>query len=137
MVGPPISICSTHCGPDRCGRAAGRDDLDPGPVQRSGQPFQAGLVVDADESPADGYLAHRCDPPDPPTLTVRPVTDQPCLSMARTVFASRTRSTDLIRSVSVSSSSSSRTATGSWATTGPLSSPASTRNTVQPLTFTP
>ncbi len=100
-------------GADSPGRAAGRDDLDRGPVQRAGQPVQARLVVDADERPADGNLAHCCDPPDPPILTVRPLTHQPFRSMATTVSASRARSTDLIRSVSVSSSSSSRTLTAS------------------------
>src|SRR5262245_37758577 len=128
--------------PDRRRRPAGGHDFDTALMQLAGQLVKPGLVKDDDERPGNSYPArcrggHRRDPPDPPSLTVRPVTDQPSESIAATVSASRARSADLIRSVRVSSSSSSCTRTACCAMTGPLSRPESTRKTVHPVTLTP
>src|ERR1022692_391831 len=126
--------CLHRCHRDACRRdhrrrAAGRDDLDARRVQRCGQPVKAGLVIHADDRAGNDYLAHRSDPPCSPIRTVRPPTDQPPAIIARTVSVSKTRSVTFTRSRSVSWSSSSWTGTAAWAITGPLSSPASTKNT--------
>src|SRR6185437_6529896 len=113
-------------------RAAGRDDLRAGRVQGLGELGQAGLVVDADQGAPDRDAGHL------PILTfLSSLTDQPSRAIRPTVPTSSARSATLIRSCSVASSSSSRTGTAACASTGPASMPSSTRNTVQPLTFTP
>src|SRR5579875_410456 len=112
-------------------RGSGGHDRDPGVVQAACQVGEPALVMHADQRPADRHLAHR------PILTFLPCTDHPCRTIRPTVSTTRRRSVTFIRSCRVSSSSSSATGTAAWAITGPLSTPASTRNRVHPVTFTP
>src|SRR6201996_6866649 len=117
---------------DRPGRAAGRDDLRAGLVQGFSELGQAGLVVDAEQGAPDRNPVHL------PILTfLSSLTDQPSRAIRPTVSTSSARSAILIRSCRVASSSSSCTDTAACASTGPASTPSSTRNTVQPVTFTP
>src|SRR5699024_8227019 len=113
------------------GRAGG-DDLDPGLGEPPGELGEPGLVVDADECATDGPagIGHvRC--------TFRPsMWSRPRAAAART-STSISRSTTLMRSWRVASVSSGWTSTARWAITGPVSTPASTRWTVLPVTVTP
>ena len=111
--------------------AAGRDDLRSGPVQFRRQVHQPGLVVDADQRPLNRYLGQR------PNLNFLPWTVHPSRAIRPTVSTSSARSARLIRSCKDASSSSPRTGTAACAITGPLSTPASTRKTVHPVTCTP
>ena len=70
-------------------------------------------------------------------VAFRPVQVTPRVASASKTSTSSRRSTTLIRSCRVASSSSSRTGTGCWARIGPVSVPASTRCTLQPVTLTP
>src|SRR5262249_27314453 len=115
---------------DAGGGRARRDDLHAGLVKALGEPFETGLVVDADQRPLDRDAGH-------PILTFLFSMVHRSRTIRPTVRRSRGRSTALIRSCSDSSSSSSRTGTASWATIGPVSTPASTKCAVQPATFTP
>ena len=62
---------------------------------------------------------------------------KPSRASLPTLSTSITRSAALIRSWSDSTVSSSSTGTTVWATIGPVSTPASTTNSVAPVTFTP
>jgi hypothetical protein len=108
---------------DGAGGRARRHDLDPGEGEPPREVLQAGLVVDRDQGPAHmppAVVAHGFSP----------------ISRA-SVSTSRGRSICLIRSCSAASSSPGRTSTARWARIGPVSTPWSTRCTVQPVTVTP
>src|SRR6185312_4870321 len=111
-----------------------RHDVDACVVQAAGQLGEAGLVVDTDQCapdrPAAVVRSH-------PRVAFPPVQVTPRVASASKTSTSSRRSTTLIRSCRVASSSSSRTGTGCWARIGPVSVPASTRCTVQPVTLTP
>src|SRR5699024_8690017 len=137
-------------GDARRGRT-GRHEGDAGIVEPARELLQTGLVVHADERTADGsgglhdsgascscgwilWSGHDAG--------VHPVTRRP--SIVSVPFArkessstSRVRSRARMRSWSDDSSSSSRTAIGNCAMIGPVSTPASTRWNVVPVTLTP
>ena len=108
------------------------DDLDAGGGEALGEFDQAGLVVHADQRATDRLLVDVH-----PRVAFRSVTVTPRVAIAATTSTRSWRSTTLMRSCRVSSLSPSRTSTGCWASIGPVSTPASTRCTVQPVTFTP
>src|SRR3984893_11339930 len=116
------------------GCRTGGHDVDSGLMQAAGQLGETGLVVDADQCapdrPAPVIRGH-------PRVAFRPVQVTPRVASASKTSPSSRRSTTLIRSCRVASSSSSKTGTGCWARIGPVSVPASTRCTVQPVTLTP
>ena len=107
---------------------AGAHQLDAGGGEAGGQLLDAGLVVDAEQRAADGdavghrelFLFSDGGRPAPP----------PSAPGARAPRA-------LIRSCRRASSSPGRTATSRWASTGPVSTPASTTCTVAPVTGAP
>src|SRR6185369_3213235 len=97
------------------------------------QVVEAVLVIDGQQCPLDRLhvgAAHGM-------VTFRPLMVQPSRTIRPTTSTSWTRSAALIRSVSVSSVSSSRTGTATWAMIGPVSTPLSTKKSVAPATFTP
>src|SRR5262249_29492501 len=113
---------------------AGGDHLDAALAQRPDQVVKAGLVIDADQCPLDRpasiALSHGM-------VTFLPVMVHPSRTSRPTHSTSWRRSASLMRSVSVSSVSSASTGTATCAMIGPLSTPASTKNSVAPATFTP
>src|SRR5829696_2786091 len=120
------------------GGGAGGDDLDPGGGQGGGQAFQALLVEDADQGPADGQAGrHRDTPSAVTTWARRPSTRTRPSASRRTARGRSRRSSCLIRSWRRSSSSLGSTGTAAWNSTGPWSTSSSTRWTVQPVTLTP
>ena len=72
-----------------------------------------------------------------PNRTRRPSTAKPSRAIRPTASTSIARSATLIRSCSDSTLSSSSTGTALCATIGPVSTPASTTKSVQPVTLTP
>src|SRR5699024_6759998 len=125
-------------GGDPLGGRAGGDDRDPRVGQSPREVLEARLVVDADQraayGPAGGGVI-RLRGHD--WCTFRPsMWSRPLVAAVRT-SASISRSATLMRSWRDPSVSSVRTSTARWAITGPVSTPASTRWTVQPLTATP
>src|SRR4029453_18113304 len=114
------------------GRAR-RHDLHAGRVQPLGQLLQPGLVVHADQRATHGLALLRTHG----MVTFRPLMVQPSRTSRPTYSTSWRRSTCLIRSVRLSSLSSSRTGAVTWATIGPVSTPPSTKNRVAPVTLTP
>src|SRR5690606_2394635 len=108
----------------------GGDDLHAGGVQGPGQFVQPPLVVHTDQGAPDRSPGHGM-------VTFLPVMVQPSRTSRPTTATSWRRSATWMRSVRVSTVSSSSTGTATWATIGPVSTPASTKNRVAPVTFTP
>ena len=117
---------------DGLGGGAGGDQLRAGRVQGGGQLDQGRLVVDGQQRPLDRNLQSLADPYLPVAIDGPPLAGHPADRAA-----SSARSATLIRSCRLAPSSSSCTGTAAWASTGPASTPSSTRNTVQPVTLTP
>src|SRR5699024_10615230 len=123
---------------DPLGGRAGGDDLDPRVGQSPRAVLAARPVVDADQRAAhgpDGGGVIRLRGHD--WCTLRPAMWSRPLGAGVTTSAGIARSATLMRSWRDPSVSSVRTSTARWAITGPVSTPASTRWTVQPLTATP
>src|SRR5690606_5512120 len=114
----------------RRGGGSGRDYLHPGRVQSGRQLGESGLVVHTDQCPPDGTATHGI-------VTFLPVMVQPSRTSRPTYVTSWRRSASLMRSVSDSTVSSSRTGTATWAMIGPVSTPASTKCSVAPVILTP
>ena len=101
---------------------------------------QLGLVVDRDQGAADGSAIRRVG-----TGRVESVMEvhlpaghgQRWVASRWVTSTSRSRSAILIRSCSDSTVSSSATGTAAWSMITPVSTPASTRNTVAPVILTP
>src|SRR5690606_1376961 len=112
---------------------AGGDDLDSRCGATMDKLRQAGLVVHADECAPDRptiLCGHG-------TVTFLPVMVQPSRTIRPTYSTSWRRSAALMRSVRVSTVSSSSTSTATCAMMGPVSTPLSTKNSVAPVTLTP
>src|SRR5699024_1065232 len=112
---------------DRRGRRPGGDDLHARRLQPAREVLQAGLVVDADQRAPDGTavlvavsghrnLTHKI-------TAFRPSMLMPRAATAETTSTSSRRSTALMRSCRVASSSPGLITTGSCASTGPVSTP--------------
>src|SRR5690606_15334404 len=117
--------------------AAGGDDLHPGGVQARAEFEQARLVRHPDQRTPNralpgprSLLAHD-------NLTFLPSTVHPARASFAITSTSRRRSVTLIRSCRLDSSSSGSTTTGSCAMIGPVSTPVSTKCTVDPVTLPP
>src|SRR5262249_27426761 len=111
---------------DLRGGGAGGHDLHARGVQTLGELLEPGLVVDADQCWLDGDATHL------PILTFRSSRVHPSRARRPTTSTNSGFSTALMRSWREASSSSSRTGTTACAMIGPVSTPSSTKWTVQP-----
>ena len=135
------------------GRAPGGDHLDPQLDQTPHEGLQILLVRYRNQRPRD---LHRLLPRSPPVsipalfARLRSAPQSTCTTrlpgsggltlpaaMRRMVAGSNRCSTSWMRAARVSGVSPSSTRTGSWAMTGPVSTPGSTKWTVTPVTLTP